>query len=302
MASSPEIVAPEVPWPRHSATPPPVASALDVYAPGHLGELTQVIDPQLVDAVLEDTGSRERRVRLLPARVVMYFVLALAFFERSSCRAVWDKLGTGLHGIAVARPCASSLSRARRRLGSAPRRHLFEILAGPVAVRAQSGSFLPRSAGGRGGRHHLEHPRRGRGDLALPQARRSGARIRLPPAAPGGAARVRHPRPARRRLRPHLHEQARRLGGISGGCLGCAVEGTPSARRSRGATRASEVLAQTLLIDGRRDPVPEVTRRCPGCATRPSPTSWCPSPRTPPPGPLPGRVGARRFALRWKGS
>lgn len=112
-----------------------------MYAPGHLGELTQVIDPQLVDAVLEETGSRERRVRLLPARVVVYFVLALAFFERSSYQAVWGKLGTGLHGIAVTRPCASSLSRARRRLGSAPLRRLFEILAGPVAARTQAGSF-----------------------------------------------------------------------------------------------------------------------------------------------------------------
>ncbi|WP_329190861.1 IS4 family transposase [Actinacidiphila glaucinigra] len=112
-----------------------------MYAPGHLGELAQVIDPQLVDAVLEETGSRERRVRLLPARVVVYFVLALAFFERSSYQAVWDKLEAGLHGIAVARPCASSLSRARRRLGSAPLRRLFEILAGPVAARTQPGSF-----------------------------------------------------------------------------------------------------------------------------------------------------------------
>ncbi|MET8099641.1 transposase domain-containing protein [Streptomyces sp. NPDC005236] len=118
-----------------------MASAHDVYAPGHLGELTQVIDPRLVDAVLEETGSRERRVRLLPARVVVYFVLALAFFERSSYRAVWDKLGAGLYGITVARPCASSLSRARRRLGSAPLCRLFEILAGPVAGRAQSSAF-----------------------------------------------------------------------------------------------------------------------------------------------------------------
>ncbi|MDX3247913.1 hypothetical protein [Streptomyces sp. ME18-1-4] len=29
-------------------------TALDVYAPGHLGELTEIIDPELVDAVLED--------------------------------------------------------------------------------------------------------------------------------------------------------------------------------------------------------------------------------------------------------
>lgn len=122
--------------PRHSATPPPVALAHDVYIPGHLGELTQVIDPQLVDAVLDETGSRERRVRSLPARGVVYFVLTLAFFERSSYPAVWDKLCAGLRGIAVARPCA-----ARRRLGSAPLRRLFEILVGPVATRAQASSF-----------------------------------------------------------------------------------------------------------------------------------------------------------------
>ncbi|MFD5514299.1 transposase domain-containing protein [Streptomyces sp. NPDC127051] len=142
MVSSPEIVAPEVPLPQHSAIPPPVASsAHDVYAPGHLGELTQVIDPQLADAVLEETGSRERRVRLLPARVVLYFVLALAFFERASYRAVWDKLSAGLHPLAAAQPCAPPLSRARRRLGSAPLRRLFEVLAGPVTTRAQPGSF-----------------------------------------------------------------------------------------------------------------------------------------------------------------
>ncbi|MGW8358719.1 transposase domain-containing protein [Streptomyces wedmorensis] len=125
----------------HSAAWPPAASAHDVYAPGHLGELTQFIDPQLVDAVLDETGSRERRVRLLPARVVVYFVLALTFFERSSCLAVWGKLSAGLGGAPAAPPCASSLSRARRRLGSAPLRRLFEILAGPVATRAQTSSF-----------------------------------------------------------------------------------------------------------------------------------------------------------------
>jgi hypothetical protein len=52
-----------------------------VFAPGRLGELTQVIDFALVDAVLDKTRTRERRVRLLPSRVVVYFVLALALFE-----------------------------------------------------------------------------------------------------------------------------------------------------------------------------------------------------------------------------
>ncbi|WDV54509.1 transposase domain-containing protein [Streptomyces coeruleorubidus] len=69
-------------------------------------------------------------------RVVVYFVLAFAFFERSSCQAVRAKLTAGLGVVPVARPCASLLSRARCRVGSAPLRRLFAILSGPVADEA----------------------------------------------------------------------------------------------------------------------------------------------------------------------
>ncbi|MDX6316250.1 MAG: hypothetical protein QOF44_5714, partial [Streptomyces sp.] len=55
-----------------------IETAGGAYAPGHLGELTQIVDFPLVDAVLEETGTRERRLRLLPSRVVVYFVLAPA--------------------------------------------------------------------------------------------------------------------------------------------------------------------------------------------------------------------------------
>jgi hypothetical protein len=118
-----------------------IETAGGVYAPGHLGELTQVVDFALVDAVLEETGTRERRLRLLPSRVVVYFVLALALFEDCSYRGVWGKLVAGLEGLALVRPAISSLSRARRRIGVRPLRCLFETLAGPVAHRGQVGSF-----------------------------------------------------------------------------------------------------------------------------------------------------------------
>ncbi|MET9914677.1 IS4 family transposase [Streptomyces sp. NPDC006476] len=118
-----------------------VEAAGGLYAPGHLGELTQTVDFALVDAVIEETGSRERRLRLLPSRVVVYFVLALALFEDCSYRGVWGKLTAGLEGLPLVRPAASSLSRARRRVGAAPLRRLFEILAGPVAHLGQAGSF-----------------------------------------------------------------------------------------------------------------------------------------------------------------
>ncbi|MEV1177496.1 transposase domain-containing protein, partial [Nonomuraea sp. NPDC049784] len=55
-----------------------IETAAGVHAPGHLGELTQIVDFTLMDAVLEETGAREKRLRLLPARVVVYFTLALA--------------------------------------------------------------------------------------------------------------------------------------------------------------------------------------------------------------------------------
>ncbi len=32
----------------------------DVFAPAHIGAITQVIPPELVDAVLDDTGAREQ--------------------------------------------------------------------------------------------------------------------------------------------------------------------------------------------------------------------------------------------------
>jgi hypothetical protein len=71
----------------------------DVFAPGHLGELTQVVPPELVDAVLEETGAREWRLRCLPSRVGVCFVLALGLFEHLGARLVWTKLVSGLTAL-----------------------------------------------------------------------------------------------------------------------------------------------------------------------------------------------------------
>ena len=45
-----------------------------------IGVLTRLIDRDLVDEVLAETGRAEQRSRLLPARVVVYYVLALCLF------------------------------------------------------------------------------------------------------------------------------------------------------------------------------------------------------------------------------
>ncbi|MGW0791681.1 transposase domain-containing protein [Streptomyces sp. NPDC002911] len=48
-----------------------------------LGALTEEITPELVDEVVEHSGRTEVRRRLLPARTVVYFVLALCLFSSS---------------------------------------------------------------------------------------------------------------------------------------------------------------------------------------------------------------------------
>lgn len=124
--------------PSHSVITPalmtiarPITVAAGVFAPGHLGELTRIIPFEMADAVLEDTGTCQRRLRSLPSRVGLYFVLALALFPARGYEGVWAQL-TGALG-SVASPCAKALRDVRRRLGPAPLRELFALLAGPVA-------------------------------------------------------------------------------------------------------------------------------------------------------------------------
>ena len=72
--------------------PRAVTVAAGVLAPGHLGELTQYMPFELADDVLEETLTAERRTRLLPSRVGIYFVLAMTMFPGLGYLRVWDKL------------------------------------------------------------------------------------------------------------------------------------------------------------------------------------------------------------------
>ena len=112
-----------------------------------LGVLTRLITRELVDEVLAETGRREQRKRLLPARVTVYFVLALALFCGDSCEEVMRKLVQGLSWLAVWKrewhvPTASALAQARERLGSEPLRELFERVAVPCAQLSTAGAWL----------------------------------------------------------------------------------------------------------------------------------------------------------------
>jgi Insertion element 4 transposase N-terminal/Transposase DDE domain len=108
------------------------------FAPGHLGELTQQVPFEMVDAVLAQTRAVQSRVRDLPARVVVYLLLAGCLFAELGYGQVWRRLVAGLDGQAVACPSPAALTQARRRLGTAPLRALFDLLRGPAAVPATS--------------------------------------------------------------------------------------------------------------------------------------------------------------------
>ena len=75
-----------------------ITVAAGAFAPGHLGELTRVIPFELVDCLLEEARARERRVRLLPSRVGVYFALALRLFPQDGYLGVWRGLTAALDG------------------------------------------------------------------------------------------------------------------------------------------------------------------------------------------------------------
>ena len=111
-----------------------------------LGVLTATVSGELVDAVLAETGRQSQRHRQLPARVVVYYVMALALYAQASYGEVlrcllegvrWLRLGGGDLVVAT----KSAITRARIRLGAAPMRALFERLARPFATPGAPGAW-----------------------------------------------------------------------------------------------------------------------------------------------------------------
>jgi hypothetical protein len=111
-----------------------------VFAPGHLGELTQYLPFELVDCVLGETRRTERRLRRLPSRVGVYFAVAMCLFPGLGYLGVWGKLTAGLGGAGGPCPSEKALRDLRRRVGAEPLRALFETVAGPLAWPSAPGA------------------------------------------------------------------------------------------------------------------------------------------------------------------
>ena len=70
--------------------------------------------------MLEETRAREQRLRDLPSRVGVYFVLALGLFPGLGYQNVWQKLTAALGGLGLRTPTPKALRDLRRRIGIAP--------------------------------------------------------------------------------------------------------------------------------------------------------------------------------------
>jgi hypothetical protein len=112
-----------------------------------LGVLSSVIHRDVIDDVIRETGKREERTRLLPAHVVVYYVLALNLFFGEAYEEVMRQLVNGLRFLGNWRdhwriPTTSAISQARTRLGEAPLKLLFQRISAPMARPGTRGAWF----------------------------------------------------------------------------------------------------------------------------------------------------------------
>ncbi len=111
-----------------------------------LGVLTRTFPPELVDAVVRAAGREQQRSRLLPARLVVYYVMAMTLFSSAGYEEVMRSLVEGLAwesgwARSWSVPSQPAISQARGRLGAEPLAELFARGCVPLATEATPGGF-----------------------------------------------------------------------------------------------------------------------------------------------------------------
>jgi Insertion element 4 transposase N-terminal len=112
-----------------------------------VGTLTRLVPRELVDEVVTSRGRKELRHNKLPARVMVYFVMAMALFYGDGYEEVMRKLACGLQYMGTWRrgwrmPSPGGLCQARQRLGPEVMRELYERVAAPCALRSTRGAWM----------------------------------------------------------------------------------------------------------------------------------------------------------------
>ena len=111
-----------------------------------LGVVAKFFPADKVREVLTQTKRASVRERDLPAHVVVYYVIALALYMRSSYREVLRCLLEGVQWLldpsaAVKVAGRSGISQARSRLGPEPLKKLYEVIVTPIAERQTKGAW-----------------------------------------------------------------------------------------------------------------------------------------------------------------
>ena len=111
-----------------------------------LGVIAKFFPADKVHEVLNQTGRTSVRERDLPAHVVVYYVIALALYMRSSYREVLRCLLEGVQWLldpssAVKVAGKSGISQARSRLGAEPLKKLYAAVVVPIAVSRTKGAW-----------------------------------------------------------------------------------------------------------------------------------------------------------------
>src|ERR1700736_4645132 len=111
-----------------------------------LGVVAKFFPADKVREVLKETGRGSIRERDLPAQVVVYYVIALALYMRSSYREVLRCLLEGVQwlldpSVTVKVAGKSGISQARSRLGAEPLKKLYETVVVPIAEKRTKGAW-----------------------------------------------------------------------------------------------------------------------------------------------------------------
>jgi hypothetical protein len=109
-----------------------------------IGVLAEAFPLETVQAILKAAGREGKRKRLLPASMMVYYVIALGLFVGVGCREVLRRLLDGAMWIwpnEVRVATESAITQARQRLGSKPIEQLYEEVVGPIAKKVTRGAW-----------------------------------------------------------------------------------------------------------------------------------------------------------------
>jgi Insertion element 4 transposase N-terminal/Transposase DDE domain len=111
-----------------------------------LGVIAKFFPLEKVREALRQTNRASLRERDLPAHVVVYYVIALALYMRSSYREVLRCLLEGVQWLldpsaTVKVAGKSGISQARSRLGTEPLKKLYETVVTPIAEKRTQGAW-----------------------------------------------------------------------------------------------------------------------------------------------------------------